>query len=213
MKRSLFCFLLLTLFSNSLFAQEKEENTSIHGKHTLKVGYAYNTFNRVFSGLLIDFSTIETPSEFQNIRIIKNEKRLMLSSINLSYEYQLKDRLTVGLSLTTDIYKRTFQTPYKDSIFSIKEMNQVYNVMPNVYFHYLKSKRVDMYLGADVGVMLMFSKAEESNYNYGNEKNFKIVPTFNLCPIGVRLKYKVSPYLQVNFGSRGWIEGGLSYKF
>lgn len=41
----------------------------------------------------------------------------------------------------------------------------------------------------------------------------KWMPYFNICPIVLRLKYKFSPYVQANLGSRGFLEGGFSYIF
>ena len=85
--------------------------------------------------------------------------------------------------------------------------------MANAYYHYLKKTNwVDLYLGGDFGFMMMHSKTIDTE-NKKKERSVQPNLSFNICPFGIRLKTRVSPYLQANIGSRGWVEGGIAFDF
>lgn len=199
----------LFIFVSSLYSQE----ITPEYKHQIQVGYGYNMFNRVYTGLFTDEVQIKLSNDHVFLRSIRNEKETVISSFNFYYHVRIKERGSLGISFITDFYKRTYETPYKEKLYSVKDMAQSYTFMPNLYYYYLNDKTVRLYFGVELGVMYFRRRVKEINYQYDSNTTSKFLPVFNITPIGMRLKYRFSPYIQVNIGSRGWIEGGLSYQF
>lgn len=210
MKHSFLLLLIIGLFSYSF------SKTNYVAKYTyknkVKIGYAYNTFNhKILAPKILAPTYIDLPSTNPNVVTLKNTKQFKISSINLAFEHSVKPKLAVGGSFVTEVYKKSYHIPYKDSVFAVKELTQYHAIMASIYFHYLDHHLIDIYLGTDFGILLMLSKTVETNYNFASDRSSKLLPTLNFCPIGIQLKTVISPYLQVNIGGRGWIEGGLVY--
>lgn len=189
------------------------QNTDPTYRHQVQVGYGLNIFNRNYTTRHAEDIKIKLPNDNLLFRPIRNDIQTNVSSINLYYHFKTKKNVSIGVSFITDFYKRTYQTLHNDLVYSVKDLAQVYTLMPNFYYHYLNRKTVRMYFGAEIGMMYFTRRIEEVNYRFDSNETSKILPTFNITPIGIRLKYKLSPYFQVNIGSRGWVEGGLSYQF
>ncbi|MCO5232529.1 MAG: hypothetical protein LC105_09010 [Chitinophagales bacterium] len=205
---------ILTLFggifilATSLYAQE---STSEH-KHQVQVGYGYNTFNKIYAGLWGLIENAENIESSEN-GSIKNEQESKFSSLILSYSHPFKERGSWGVSFTTGYYKLNYDVLENGKYSHRKQFTQIYTLTPNLYFHYLRNKTVQMYFGAEVGLLYYNVKAHDTDLGEQTGSYHKIIPVFNIAPIGMRLKYRFSPYIQLNFGSRGWVEGGLSYQF
>lgn len=202
--------LFLAIYSSNTLAGTDSLNIYT-SKYKVKVGYAYNTFNRIIGGMFAKENISQLPSENPYFKIIYNQKERNITSLNASIDIAIKPRLTIGGTITGEFFMRSYNTDYKDTIFSVSESAKIFTLMPNAYFHYMKHKYIDLYLGGEIGIMIIGSENIELNYNYYYDKKISVLPTINFCPIGIQLKTVVSPYLQVNIGSRGWVEGGLVY--
>ena len=182
-------------------------------KHIVQVGYGYNHFNLIYPIIFYGSTDWEAFDTKNTVRPVWDEKMLAISSVNFHYHVRIKERGSFGLTATTDFYRRTYGTVSQDSVLAMKESLQIFTLMPNLYYHYLNNKTVRLYFGIEAGLMLLRVKNSESNYRQTYDKGIAIIPTFNFSPFGLRLKYKVSPYFQLNIGSRRWIEVGVSYQF
>ena len=205
---------LITLVFISLFDLNisKAQETSQSYKHQVQIGYGYNTFNRIYAGLWI---LIEDAGEIENGEngSIKNEQESKFSSLNLSYNRPFKERGSWGASFTAGYYKLNYDLTENKNYSHRKQLTQIYTLTPSLYFHYLRNKTLQMYFGAEAGILYYKAKAYDTELDEQVGNYHKIIPVFNITPIGMRLKYKFSPYIQVNIGSRGWVEAGLSYQF
>lgn len=207
-----YCLLFLLFGLSFSFSFSRTNYFSKYtSKNKIKIGYAYNTFNNILAKRLLANTDVLLPSNNPTFRQIDNEQQFKLGSINLAFEHRVKPKLAVGAAFTTEFQTRTYTTPYKDSVFALRTFKQYYAFMPCIYFHYLEHNLIDLYLGTDFGLLLLMSKTAETNYDYGNDRSSKLLPTLNFCPFGIQLKTVVSPYLQFNIGSRGWIEGGIVF--
>lgn len=199
--------ILLICFSLVIISISLAQETKSQYKNQFQIGYGYNSFNRIYAALWIIIENVESIESGEN-GSIKNDQEKKFSSLNLAYSRPYKERGTWGISFTSGFYNLTYDKIENGNTFHKKQFTQIYTLTPNLYFHYLQKKTVQMYFGGELGLLLysVKSKNEEGRYN-------KVIPVFNICPIGIRLKYKLSPYLQANIGSRGWVEAGISYQF
>ncbi len=202
--RQLITLVLLSFFTLS---SSKAQETSEIYNHQVQIGYGYNTFNRVYAGLWISIENAEDITSGGN-GSIENMQESKFSSLNLSYNRPFKKRGSWGVSFTSGFYNLTYDKIENGNTLQKKQFTQIYTLTPNIYFHYLQKKTVQMYFGGELGLLFYSIKSKNDKDRYS-----KVIPVFNICPIGIRLKYKLSPYLQANIGSRGWIEGGVSYQF
>jgi hypothetical protein len=190
-------------------------------KHNINIGYSYNSWNPLWIGLtgfsngLYDYK--ETGYFYylktNGVRDLIKEKRI--NSINFGYSASPK-RFKVckfGISGTFDFYKNFENYIINDNTIYTTTTTLAYTIMANAYYHYLKkSKWVDLYLGGDFGIMMIHAKTKDID-NDIKDGNTKVYPMGSFCPFGIRLKTRVSPYLQANIGSRGWVEGGIAFDF
>lgn len=198
----------LFILSSPLYSQERISEYN----HQIQIGYGYNSFNRIYAGLWMLTENAGTIHSGKN-GSIKNMQESNFSSLNLSYNHPLKEKGSWGASFTAGYYKLNYDLEEGESYTHRRQLTQLYTLTPNIYFHYLRSRTVQMYLGVEAGLLYYKAKAHDTYSNEQTGSYNKIVPVFNITPFGMRLKYKISPYFQVNIGSRGWIEGGLSYQF
>lgn len=216
--------LIATLFlCSSLSAQESIENTptSSNFKHHINVGYSYNLFNHLVIGLMgINNGMYDYNSDSYFYPYKENGKYNFIKQKNINsfvfgYSKSSKryQKATFGITGTFDLYKEFYTYSLEGNTINTTQTTQAYSVMANAYYHYLKkSKWVDLYFGGDFGMMLIHVNTKDTDNNISESKT-KGIPMGSFCPFGIQLKTRVAPYLQMNIGSRGMIEGGIVANF
>lgn len=210
------------LLSGKLTAQDKiEPITNSNYKHHINIGYSWNLFNYLVVGLTgINNGIYDSKKdsyfypfkEFGDYDFLK-QKRLNTLVIGYSKSTKKNPNVNFGFSGTIDIFKDFGTYALESNTINTTQTTQAYSMMANAYYHYLKkSKWVDLYLGGDFGIMMIHSKTKDID-NDIKDGNTKAFPIGSFCPFGIRLKTRVSPYLQANIGSRGWVEGGIAFDF
>jgi len=219
MKKSFIIYLLvISSYFNNVFSQAEKDTINIlyyTSQHKVKLGWSYNPFNRLYIGLkTISLNDYDKNNGFNTgfsglYYVDKNFKR-NVGSILVEYNRNKLKRLNIGIVAGIDIFKSSDIYQRNDTLFTIHGNTIAFSFMPNAYFHYLKHRLLDLYLGGEVGCLIIREKlTNEQTRTSVQEVGF--LPTINFCPFGIQLKTVVSPYLQVNIGSRGWVEGGLVY--
>jgi hypothetical protein len=196
----------------SVLSISQAQETSPSYKNQIQLGFGYNTFNKIYAELWISVENAEDIESGEN-GSIKNMQESKFSSLNLSYNRPFKGRGSWGASFTAGYYKLNYDRSESGNFSHKKQLTQIYTLTPSLYFHYLRNKTVQMYFGVEAGILYYKAKAYDTELDEQVGNYHKIIPVFNITPIGMRLKYKFSPYIQVNIGSRGWVEAGLSYQF
>lgn len=204
--------IVLIIISLGVLSISQAQETSPSYKNQIQLGYGYNTFNKIYAGLWISVENAEDIESGEN-GSIKNMQESKFSSLNLSYNHPFKERGSWGASFTAGYYKLNYDLTENKNYSHRKQLTQIYTLTPSLYFHYLRNKTLQMYFGAEAGILYYKAKAYDTELDEQVGNYHKIIPVFNITPIGMRLKYKFSPYIQVNIGSRGWVEAGLSYQF
>ncbi|HUH73968.1 MAG TPA: hypothetical protein VLZ75_06120 [Chitinophagales bacterium] len=204
--------ILLLYFVVVVSSDLHSEETSAVYNNQIQLGIGYNTFNKIYSGLWILTENADNIYSGENRSEI-NFKERNVSSFNLSYSRPFKERGTWGASFTSGFYKLNYDLKENEIYSPRKQITQIYTLTPNLYFHYLQNKTIQLYFGVELGLLFYSAKAFDNELNQQIGQYNKIIPVFNISPIGMRLKYKFSPYVQANIGARGWIEGGVSYNF
>lgn len=74
------------------------------------------------------------------------------------------------------------------------------------YFWSNPEKKFKLYSGAGVG--MMFTNFENNSLK-NSDSNF----AFNITPIGFRYGNKLGVFLESNIGTKGFVQGGISYQF
>lgn len=214
----IFGILFLTSASFSGFSQE---NNTLY-KHDTKIGIGYPGFYRVVLALssfnnstrykpLLDLPFVNSDG---NIIFPEDKKSVDLPEFIVSYNYALKKGLNIGSVIMYSSSQTSYQKEYNNLLYQVKEKDSYTSIIPNLYYYYLKkSKLIDLYIGADIGILLLTHTSREYKVLNQKKKNTEVIPSINICPFGIQLKTKVSPYLQVNLGSRGIVEGGINFKF
>ena len=207
--------------STTISAQDTTKTKEIPKfQHHINIGYSYNAWNQLFLffSQLGGFGEYNQGGYFYNLDSIGDYNRVKdwkINSLNFAYNFTPKKtpRCTFGISGVIDVYKRFGYYTVEDKNLNVTNTEVVYNIMANAYYHYLKKTNwVDLYLGGDFGFMMMHSKTIDTE-NKKKESSVQPNLSFNICPFGIRLKTRVSPYLQANIGSRGWVEGGIAFDF
>lgn len=216
--------LIVILFlSTKLIAQETNEIPISSNKynHHFNVGYSWNRFNYLTVGLISTFNdrfSFDEESYFypyiENTKY-NSIKQKRVNSIVFGYSKSSKryPKTTFGISGTFDLYKDFGTFTLEDKTINPIQTTQAYSLMANAYYHYLKkSKWIDLYLGGDFGMMIIRVKTTDTD-NDIKESKTKGIPMGSFCPFGMQLKTRVAPYLQLNLGSRGFLEGGIVANF
>ena len=73
-------------------------------------------------------------------------------------------------------------------------------------FAYFTEKKFKLYSGVGAGVM-------NTSFDYGIFENKDTIFAYNLSPIGVRYGQKFGVFLETNVGTKGLLQGGVSYIF
>lgn len=74
------------------------------------------------------------------------------------------------------------------------------------YFWSKPEQKFKMYSGAGVGLLF-------TNFENNDLRNSNSVFAFNITPFGVRYGEKFGIFLESNIGTKGFAQGGVSYKF
>lgn len=189
-------------------------------KYHISVGYSWNLFNHLMIGLTASSDLYNYSNKSYLYKYVENGKYDFIKSkaihtFVIDYHQRLSKypKGTYGFSATYDFYKEYKNYNLNDTLINMTQTTQALSVMGNGYFHYLKkSKIIGLYLGGDIGFMIISGKTKDVE-NGISEKNMKIIPMGSFTPFGIELKTKISPYLQASIGSRGWLEGGLRFSW
>ncbi|MBK6338667.1 MAG: hypothetical protein IPF63_03450 [Bacteroidetes bacterium] len=213
----------ILILSTKLIAQETNEISTSSNKynHHFNIGYSWNRFNPLLLGLMgINNGMYDYNSDSYFYPYKENGKYNFIKQKNINsfvfgYSKSSKryQKATFGITGTFDLYKEFYTYSLEGNTINTTQTTQAYSVMANAYYHYLKkSKWVDLYFGGDFGMMLIRVKTKDTDNNISESKT-KGIPMGSFCPFGIQLKTRVAPYLQMNIGSRGMIEGGIVANF
>ena len=116
------------------------------------------------------------------------------------------NRINFGIDLVYDRIEAAYT--YPDSTKENVEATY-FSIMPRADLKYLKRKGLQLY--GSLGAGLAWRDAENTTTKTAEEN--KIGIAFHITPIGIRLGNKFAFWAELGFGFRGFICGGLSYKF
>jgi hypothetical protein len=196
--------------SISIYGHAKVDSLANYtSKNQIKIGYSYNPINKLYIGITtISLNKKNENASFSNLKLKKSVYEKNVGSIIFEYNRRIKKRFNFGVVMFVDLYNGKDLYSRNDSTFTIQNKTKGITIMPTAYFHYMKHKLIDLYLGGGLGMIIVNEQIINETTN-GKLSETSILPAFNFCPLGIKLKTIVSPYLEVNIGTRGWIEGGV----
>lgn len=192
----------------------KAQDSLTVNKHQVQIGYTLDMLNDFYAQAFVSSKNVylyhKGPGR-NNKAEFKSENGY--SALVVSYSHTFNKRGALGIAMTSQ-FRKTHYNYLGDGQKSPRvQKEQIYTFTPNIYFNYLQSTIVQLYLGIDIGVLYYTAIVNDEMGNRIANRYNKWMPYFNICPIGLRLKHKFSPYVQANLGSRGFLEGGFSYRF
>lgn len=203
--------MILLFFLNQ---ELKAQDSLVAYKHQVQVGYTLDMLTYIYADAFVSSKDIYLyhSGPGRNNKVGYN-REYGYATIVISYSHTFKDRGACGFAATSQFRKTNYDYLGDGKISRRVQKEQHYTFTPNLYFNYLQSTIVQMYLGVDVGILYYTAIVYDETGSLLGSRYNKLMPYFNICPIGLRLKYKFSPYVQANLGSRGFLEGGFSYRF
>lgn len=132
-------------------------------------------------------------------------------AVNLTYSYQLKKWLSLGVTLT---YAGVFQNRYDlltDNLRG-KFREHYIGLTPTLRFDWLNRKFVRLYssIGLGVGVDMEYSSLVENNYSMTDNN---IIPTIDAVCLGAMVGRKIYIFSELGLGFNGFLKVGIGYRF
>lgn len=208
----LFSILFLNINANSLANKKNNEINLGVGVLSIYdlvygVGKAF-TLNSYKSNINLPFG------DDGIITLPSNNINGYIPTIGLNYKRKFQNGVILGGIVLYSKHSDRYQYEFEEKLYIVKESYNYIHLAPGIYYHYLKkSKKIELYLGAELGLLIIHQNSKETNILKQSSSNTSTFFSFNLTPFGIQLKTKVSPYLQLNLGGRGIIEGGVNFKF
>lgn len=197
------CILLCVVLSGNVYAQNFDHTKEFH---ELRLGIGYFPL-----ATTIDFWTNHNNASFYPGIEVTNYpgKKSYTPAFSLSYSYQLKKWLSLGLGFT---YACSYQNTY--DLFTDRKIVRDYKyyvgITPTIRFHWVRAKYVDLYssLGLGIGYYATTEKKK------GNKiRSVETGPSFDFNFIGIAVGHKLFGYTEIAVGSEGVIRFGIGYRF
>jgi hypothetical protein len=180
-------------FSTMAFSQEK-------GDHEIRLNVAYYSSNRIidetFSTLTTVFSLGQTYT-----------RSYYFPPVGVGFQYAVRDRWTIGI----DGYYEAIRTDYfDDGEKHATEINRYITIGVCTDFNYISQQRFRMYSGIAVAFTYRTSDFINRDGVYSKDQNGYINGHLNV--LGMRFGNRIAGYLELGFGYRGLVNGGISVR-
>ncbi len=187
-----FYFIVITAFmslvAGTLSAQNKVGDNEIRVSYggVANLGYdfryAENDDYSIYSYLI---SNLGTPQDVRQSGVI-----------SLSYDYFVKNWLSVGGTLGTAFFYTEYQNNYMADPTLAASWSEwshgLVSVMAGARFHFLNKKWVRLYADVNVGVNMLYAR---------NNSSVMADFAFQTSPFGISIGKKVSGFLELDFGT------------
>ena len=135
---------------------------------------------------------------------------------SLHYYYQVKPWCQIGLKTTVECAKLIHYTDTFRTTVTAIDHDILFAVMPSVRFTYLNRPWVRLYSGLDVGCGFMFSTTSATESKEGNDdnnRNYNVLPAFNVTVLGVNVGKKFYGLFELNAGYDAIVKAGIGARF
>ncbi|RXM38962.1 hypothetical protein BOQ62_14255 [Chryseobacterium sp. CH21] len=177
--------LLLLVAGGGFLSAQKIEISASYGVPSL-YGVANDIGTSIVNGLIL-------PNE-------KTPTSMGVAVIGVAV-YSNNNKWRYGVDVTNEFFTKIESVPQKN----------IFSVLPKVDYFWFNREKFRMYSGVAAGVTFNSHK-----YNLKDQKETKSTDTifgFNVLPIGFRYGGDFGVFLETNLGMKGFVQGGVSYKF
>lgn len=176
--------LFLSLFAGGLLSAQKIEVKASYGAPSL-YGISESLTDAVIGTM--GYALFQDMVIYESTGVFSAE--VMLNTENSKLQY--------GLAYSNETVK--------DEKHDLKgNFNSIF-AQANYYWSKPENK-FKMYSGAGIGLLF-------TNFENDEARNSKSIFAFNITPFGVRYGEKFGVFLESNIGTKGFVQGGVSYKF
>jgi len=177
-----------------LFAQEEEAAASFP-KNEIYAGYGTPSYLSVIMLFVGALTSISDNTVTANI----------IGPAQFGYNYYFNDHWSLGLFSTLEYqtYDSASSANYTHFLVGSAQLR------PDFQWGW---ERVKIYHGLSVGAACVYS---EQNSSSGKTGSVSWIPIFDLIPLGVKVKVfgGLNLYAECGFGSTGYVNGGVSFRY
>jgi len=135
----------------------------------------------------------------------------LLGALNIGYKRNIfKNKLCVTSNFSYSQVNRNNISNNNDSL-SFKTKDKIFCIMPGIEYHYFNRKIVQMYVGAQVGLLIFSQKY--IGFNNEIKKHNEFFVAFQVDAFGIRIGKKIAGFAEIGFGNTGIVKLGISGRF
>ncbi|MET0573612.1 MAG: hypothetical protein ABWZ79_19495 [Pedobacter agri] len=204
MKKSSIILAIGVMFSATVKAQT--------GKHEIRISYSEGSSVKLKEDFAEGFAKALVISLIPAADNYVQKSNKQLGVFGLGYRNQITDRFKVGADLGYMKSEQTFspKAGTKDNTGDIKKTQHLFIAMPVAEYSYIKTPWLNFYGSAAAGINLA-SSTESKNGKIVKEN--KLGFAYQVSPAGLRIGKKLAGFIEVGYGNKGIVTGGISYGF
>lgn len=187
--------LILVLISFTIFVKAQEKRNQI------SVGAGLVTSNGLLSFFKYEF--------FEDGKRYYHEDSKF--NFNIAYQYKYKTNRALNVFLSYG-----YRNYHSDNYYYTYVYNKYYTIAFEYYLEYMELEDGKFKFYGLAGLCATFCNTLNRNVINGNSNNeyeLSFYPNIHYSPIGLKYEGKIGAYIEVGFGYRGIVSGGLTYKF
>jgi hypothetical protein len=216
--KSIYC-ILFTIISGFIQAKNpdsiKVDKNYQLGKNEIYASYGFLSISSLISGLGRPSFDQDFPSTYfynKNKYSVKSKEiPPVLGALNIGYKrYFLKNKICVTANFSFNQINAYYTYSVNDSL-SFRIKDKVFCIMPGFEYHYFNRKLVQLYTGAQIGLLIYNQKY----FGYNNEikKHNEFSVAFQVDAFGIRVGKKIGGFAEIGFGNAGIVKVGISGRF
>jgi opacity protein-like surface antigen len=196
MKKLLLSVSVALLFSIGLIsvtqAQGLSHRSSIK-KHEVNIGYGNSSIVDMSLGVVDDIIDV--------MFLGRGHTTESWGTLNLGYNYNFENRLSLGISGSYERVKTTYFNPTRETHWT------VISLMANAKYYFRNDPNFQLYSGLGLGVVIV------STSDFPYETNDVRMGAFQIRGIGCRYGKDVAVFGEAGFGVEGVVKVGFSARF